>query len=241
MTTTEEILVLSATAFEQLALREAVAERVQRNVAEREWVSGKIGTQPVTLVATGIGAVNTAHALTCYLQGQRPRRVVQVGVGGAYPESGASVGDLALASEEYYGDLGVRTPDGWQGGELIGIPVLEKGRSYYNAFPSTSSGYNGRQRFCRKLTSAPSSLCRNARGTDELGVERGRRFGGFVRKHGGRGCRARMRLVRSPFCRAARYEQHRRAARAGAMGFAAKPPLGRRLAVQKLIEEGLCA
>ena len=69
MTTTEEILVLSATAFEQLALREAVAERVQRNVAEREWVSGKIGTQPVTLVATGIGAVNTAHALTCYLQG----------------------------------------------------------------------------------------------------------------------------------------------------------------------------
>ena len=85
MTATEEILVLSATAFEQLALREAVAERVQRKVAEREWVSGKIGTQPVTLVATGIGAVNTAHALTCYLQGQRPRRVVQVGVGGAYP------------------------------------------------------------------------------------------------------------------------------------------------------------
>ena len=99
-------------------------------------MSGKIGAQPVTLVATGIGAVNTAHALTCYLQAQRPRRVVQVGVGGAYPESGASVGDLALASEEYYGDLGVRTPDGWQGGELIGIPVLEKGRSYYNCFPT---------------------------------------------------------------------------------------------------------
>ena len=135
MTATEEILVLSATAFEQLALREAVAEPVQRNVAEREWVSGKIGAQPVTLVATGIGAVNTAHALTCYLQAQRPQRVVQIGVGGAYPQSGASVGDLALASEENYGDLGVRTPDGWQGGELIGIPVLEKERSYYNCFP----------------------------------------------------------------------------------------------------------
>ena len=73
MTATEEILVLSATAFEQLDLREVVTERVQRKVAEREWVSGKIGAQPVTLVATGIGAVNTAHALTCYLQAQRPR------------------------------------------------------------------------------------------------------------------------------------------------------------------------
>ena len=163
MTATEEILVLSATAFEQLALREAVAERVQRNVAEREWVSGKIGTQPVTLVATGIGAVNTAQRAHLLLAGTataagRPSRR-----GRAYPESGASVGDLALASEEYYGDLGVRTPDGWQGGELIGIPVLEKGRSYYNCFPSTSSGYSGRQRLYRKPISAPSSLCRNAR------------------------------------------------------------------------------
>ena len=222
MTTAEEILVLSATAFEQLALREAVAERVQRKVAEREWVSGKIGTQPVTLVATGIGAVNTAHALTCYLQGQRPRRVVQVGVGGAYPESGASVGDLALASEEYYGDLGVRTPDGWQGGELIGIPVLEKGRSYYNCFPIDEQWVQRAAAVFAGSLYRPLRHCAGMHGHRRVGGGKRAALWGFVRKHGGRGRRARMRLVRSPFCRVARYEQHRRAARAGAMGFAAR-------------------
>ena len=220
MTATEEILVLSATAFEQLALREAVAERVQHKVAEREWVSGKIGAQPVTLVATGIGAVNTAHSLTCYLQAQRPRRVVQIGVGGAYPQSDASVGDLALASEENYGDLGVRTPDGWQGAELIGIPVLEKRRSYYNCFPIDEQWV---QRAATALPEAyigPFVTVQECSGTDELGVGKRAVLWGLVRKHGGRGRRAPMRPIRSAFCRTARHEQHRRAARTGAMGFA---------------------
>ncbi len=176
MTATEEILVLSATAFEQRALREAVAERVQRKVAAREWVSGKIGAQPLTLVATGIGAVNTAYALTCYLQAQRPLWVLQVGVGGAYPESGATIGDLALASEEHYGDLGVRTPDGWQGADLIGIPVVEKDRAYYNTFPIAQAWLQQAANILSKAHVGPFVTLQECTGTDELGIERGRRF-----------------------------------------------------------------
>ena len=240
MTVTEEILVLSATAFEQLALREAVVERVQRKVAEREWVSGKIGTQPVTLVATGIGAVNAAHALTCYLQGQRPLRVVQVGVGGAYPASGASVGDLALASEECYGDLGVRTPDGWQGGELIGIPVLEKERSYYNCFPIDEQWV---QRAATALPEAyigPFVTVQECAGTDELGAERGRRFGALCENMEGAAAAHLCALYEVPFAELRamsniveqrtreQWDLPRAAARAQA-------------AAQKLLEEGLCA
>lgn len=240
MTTPEEILVLSATAFEQLALREAMAERVQRKVAEREWVSGKIGGQPVTLVTTGIGAVNAAHALTCYLQEQRPRRVVQVGVGGAYPESGARVGDLALASEEYYGDLGVRTPTGWQDSELMGIPVLEKGRSYFNRFPTDEQWV---QRAAAALPEAyigPFVTVQECAGTDELGVERGRRFGALCENMEGAAAAHLCTLYEVPFAELRamsniveqrtpeQWDLPQAAARAQA-------------AVQQLLEGGLCA
>ena len=76
-----EILVLSATAFEQQVLREQMVKGVRREVAAREWVSGRINEREVLLLATGIGAVNTAHALTCVLQTTRPEWVLQVGVG----------------------------------------------------------------------------------------------------------------------------------------------------------------
>jgi len=240
MPATEEILVLSATAFEQLALREAVAERVQRKVAEREWVSGKIGAQPVTLVATGIGAVNTAHALTCYLQAQRPQRVVQVGVGGAYPDSGASVGDLALASAEYYGDLGVRTPDGWQGAALIGIPVLKKGCSYYNYFPLDERWVQQAAAAVPKAHVGPFVTVQECAGTDELGVERGRRFGALCENMEGAAAAHVCALYEVPFAELRamsnivkqrtreQWDLPRAAARAQA-------------AAQKLLEEGLCA
>lgn len=240
MTTTEEILVLSATAFEQLALREAVAECVQRKVAEREWVSGKIGAQPVTLVTTGIGAVNAAHALTCYLQGQRPLRVVQVGVGGAYPESGASVGDLALASEEYYGDLGVRTPDGWQDGERIGIPVLEKGCSYYNCFPTDEQWV---QRAAAALPGAyigPFVTVQECTGTDELGVERGRRFGALCENMEGAATAHICTLYGVPFAELramSNIAEQRARTPWDVPGAAARA----QAAVEKLLEEGVCA
>ena len=240
MTVAEEILVLSATAFEQFALREALAERVQRKVAEREWVSGKIGAQPVTLVETGIGAVNAAHALTCYLQGQRPRRVVQVGVGGAYPESGASVGELALASREYYGDLGVRTPDGWQGGELIGIPVLEKGRAYYNCFPIDEQWVQRAAAALPEARIGPFVTVQECSGTDELGVERGRRFGALCENMEGAAAAHVCALYEVPFAEVRamsniveqrareQWDLPRAAARAQA-------------AAQQLLQEGLCA
>jgi futalosine hydrolase len=94
---------------------------------------------PHRLVLTGIGPVNTAHALTRAVEGARPAAVLQFGVGGAYVPAGLAVGSLAVASEEIYGDLGVLTPRGWRPADLIGIPVVpgagpgEEPR--YNRFP----------------------------------------------------------------------------------------------------------
>ena len=160
-------------------------------------------------------------------------------MGAAYPESGASVGDLALASEEYYGDLGVRTPDGWQGGELIGIPVLEKGRSYYNCFPINEQWVQRAAAVLPEAYIGPFVTVQECTGTDELGVERGRRFGALCENMEGAAAAHVCALYEVPFAELRamsniveqrareQWDLPRAAARAQA-------------AVQKLIEEGLC-
>ena len=169
------VLVLSATAFEQGVLREQVEQRVTSAVAGKEWVSGSMGGRSVLLVATGIGAVNAAHALTCALQARRPDWVLQVGVGGAYPQGGLEIGALALASEEWYGDLGVRTDEGWQGADLIGIPVY--GEDGYNKFVLAGECLDRAQEFLPEVKVGPFATVQECSGTDELGLERGARFG----------------------------------------------------------------
>jgi futalosine hydrolase len=77
------------------------------------------------LVVTGLGAVNTAHALTrALVTSSKPSLVIQTGIAGAYVPAGVAVGSLVLASEEVYGDVGAMTPDGWISSEAIGIPLV---------------------------------------------------------------------------------------------------------------------
>ena len=129
------LLLLTATLPEQAAIVSRLESSVCQRVTGRRVLNGSIEERDVTVVETGMGAVNTAHALTRALQVRRPAYVLQVGVGGAYADAGLGLGDLAVASEELYGDVGVRTKDGWRGAELIGIPLVQRQEAYYNRFP----------------------------------------------------------------------------------------------------------
>jgi futalosine hydrolase len=115
------VLVLAATALESKLLQSAGAN----------------------VVVTGIGAVNTAHALTKHLAENRtPSLVVQTGVAGAYVPADVPVGAVLLADTEIYGDLGVLTPEGWRPMEEIGIPLVEASLSHparFNYFPLDAS------------------------------------------------------------------------------------------------------
>jgi futalosine hydrolase len=112
-----EVLVLAATPLESTLINSAAAN----------------------LVLTGIGAVNTAHALTHYLATHpKPSLVIQSGIAGAYVPAGVDVGSVVMADTEIYGDLGVMTPDGWRPLEEIGIPTVEAAASRparFNYFP----------------------------------------------------------------------------------------------------------
>jgi futalosine hydrolase len=111
------VLVLAATALESKLLRSA----------------------GLNVVVTGIGTVNTAHALTAFLSSHpAPPLVIQTGIAGAYVPADVPVGAVLLADTEIYGDLGVLTPDGWRPMEEIGIPLVEASLSHparFNYFP----------------------------------------------------------------------------------------------------------
>ncbi|MFH1571623.1 MAG: futalosine hydrolase [Gemmatimonadota bacterium] len=131
----KELAILTATRGEQGLLVARLEAGVCRVWAGRRRWSGILAGLRVQLIETGLGAVNAAQAATALLEAARPDLVIQAGVGGAYPGSGLRVGELAVATAENYGDLGVRTPAGWQSGEFIGIPLAEPGgHPLYNRF-----------------------------------------------------------------------------------------------------------
>lgn len=97
---------------------------------------GTIAGKRLVCCAGGIGKTNAASATTSLVERYRPELLIITGCGGAYPGSGLSVGDLALASDEIFGDEGVLAPTGWLDLGQMELPLLTKGvRSWYNSIP----------------------------------------------------------------------------------------------------------
>jgi futalosine hydrolase len=107
-------------------------EEVLKNLSRRRQVEygglifykGLLRGRRLVLVASGVGKTNAAHAATLVLEKFRPEIIINFGVGGAYPDSGISVGGIAVADQEIYGDEGVVTPDGFMDMRGMGIPLL---------------------------------------------------------------------------------------------------------------------
>jgi futalosine hydrolase len=87
------------------------------------------------VVATGVGPVNAAHAVTLAILRQRPQAIIVCGVGGAYPGSGLAVGEVACADVECYGDLGADGPSGFIDMRALGFPLIPGDPPLYNELP----------------------------------------------------------------------------------------------------------
>jgi futalosine hydrolase len=84
-----------------------------------------------------MGKVNAAHTATVMITEFDPEALIVFGIGGAYPSSGARIGDVVLAREEIAGDEGVLTREGFKDTEYIGIPLLKTSLSViYTTYPA---------------------------------------------------------------------------------------------------------
>jgi len=133
------VLIISAvpreTALLELALGDVPLIKAPAFVVRE----GTLGSLPTVICAAGVGKINAAAATAALIERHRPRLVINTGCGGAFPGSGLSVGDLAVASSEILGDEGVQTSEGWLDLQQIDMPslVLEQ-RRFYNEIPLSS-------------------------------------------------------------------------------------------------------
>jgi len=101
----------------------------------------------VAVLRTGVGAVNAAHAVTLFLERTGAQAIVVCGVGGAYPASGLTVGDVACADTECYGDLGATSPSGFLDMKALGFPIVEAPAPLFNDLPMQLFPVSRRVRF----------------------------------------------------------------------------------------------
>jgi futalosine hydrolase len=80
--------------------------------------------------------VNTAFALGRYLANHKPKGLLQIGIAGAYPNSGLQLLDVVQVVQECYADLGTTQPDGsFLDMSGMGFPLgqLPDGTPFYNS------------------------------------------------------------------------------------------------------------
>lgn len=91
------------------------------------------------LSVTGAGIPLTLAHLIPLLASARPALVVDIGIAGAYPGSGLSVGDIVVGESEVFGDLGLEIP-GEEGFRPVGaMPWSDQ--AYRTPLPLDSSPF----------------------------------------------------------------------------------------------------
>ena len=97
---------------------------------------GFIGDTLVLCSSGGVGKANAAATAATLIERHSPAMIIITGCGGAYPGSGLATGELAVASDEIFGDEGVIDPDGWHDLTFMSLPVHTRdGVSCYNSIP----------------------------------------------------------------------------------------------------------
>lgn len=131
------IALLASVEAEADILRQAMEAASTTSIGSTVVTEGTLAGKRVVLCVGGMGKVNAAHAATIMITRFAPAAIFVFGVGGAYPSSGARIGDVALARQEIAGDEGVLTNDGFKDTEFIGIPLLKTTTAtIFNTYPA---------------------------------------------------------------------------------------------------------
>jgi futalosine hydrolase len=176
------IIVTAAIPFETAWISGQLSRPRPAAIGKFTALQGQLGSEPILIFHIGVGKTNAAHGATLLLENFRPTLILLIGCGGAYKRSGLIPGDLAIASEEIFGDEGVITPRGWRSAKYLKLPLLRKGKqSFYNKFPMDQKIVNKAvkilQGFIPKI--GPFVTISEITGTQEKADEMEKRFRGI--------------------------------------------------------------
>ena len=116
------ILIIAAAPLETTILRQHIDGCQTITCGSSQLFTGKLQGQHIILGHSGIGQINMALQLSRFLSTYSPQAIFLCGCGGSYPDSLLKNGDLALANNEIFGDLGVATADKFIPLEQLRLP-----------------------------------------------------------------------------------------------------------------------
>jgi futalosine hydrolase len=129
------IALLAAVPEETNLIRAALHDFAQESVNGVTLTSGTISGRKITLAHSGIGKAAAAATAVSLLSSCRPEALLLFGCGGAYLGAELTLGDLALASGEIFGDEGVATPEGFRDLAETRLPMRRTPEQFYNNWP----------------------------------------------------------------------------------------------------------
>ena len=86
----------------------------------------------LTFAVVGVGIPASLAFLIQLLQDARPARIWNIGIAGAYPDTGINIGDIVIGTSEVYGDIGFELPDEPRFQSIQASPF---GKSYAEPLP----------------------------------------------------------------------------------------------------------
>jgi adenosylhomocysteine nucleosidase len=101
----QPLAVLGAFHQEVTLLQSTLTEARSCWIEGIEFVSGRIGAEPVVLAWTGVGKVNTAMTTTLLLEHFHPKQVIFTGIAGGV-DPNLEPGDIVIAGRTAYHDMG---------------------------------------------------------------------------------------------------------------------------------------
>lgn len=174
------LLIIAAVPLETALLRQQLQSCRTEQFGSCQIFSGKLHDQQLLLAHSGIGQNAMAIQLTRLLERYSPQAVLLCGCGGSYPGSGLQNGDLALASEEICGDLGVATENAFIPLEQLNIPqqpeLMPLSRQSY---PLQSELTDLTQRVLPQVSFGPFVSVNSCSGHQALSDDLQRRTGGI--------------------------------------------------------------
>lgn len=114
------ILLIVATPVEARAILAATG--VPLTAADEQWRLHPISSR-LDLVVCGIGKANAAAATVRFVNETNQTWVVSIGLAGALPGSGLSVGMVVVPTASVYADEGLQTEDGFRDCASMGFPL----------------------------------------------------------------------------------------------------------------------
>ncbi len=142
------LAVLGAVNPEVTLLQSMLADAKSQEIEGIEFISGRIGSQPVVLAWTGVGKVNAAMTTTLLLEHFHPARVIFTGIAGGV-DPNLEPGDIVIAKQTAYHDMGTLW---WQGLEYGGVKSRMTGEPNPVFFPADPALLTAAEQAAKSMT-----------------------------------------------------------------------------------------